>query len=231
MKNKASEIDGLLPQTQCTRCGYPTCREYAEAIALGAADINRCPPGGDETIDAIARLLSCNAKPLDPAYGAHKPKASAVIDEAACIGCMLCIAPCPVDAIVGAAKHMHTVLTAHCTGCELCVPACPVDCIRIVPLTVLAGQANDTARAVLAKTATQAADGARTRFAFHRERLQRDKREYEKQLARKSTAKREVDGINTDDIESERRKATVAAALARARARRAQEERMRKGKP
>lgn len=230
MNDKAKEIDRLLPQTQCTRCGYPTCNEYAEAIAVGAADINRCPPGGDDTIAAIARLLSRDTKALDPACGKHKPIQTAVIDEAACIGCMLCIPPCPVDAIVGAPKRMHTVLTAHCTGCELCVPACPVDCIRIVPLSLLADQADESARAVLARTAAQAAEDARARFMFHRERLQRDKREREKQLARKTPSNLETDRVSADNIETVRRKATVAAALARARARRAQEQRLRKGK-
>jgi electron transport complex protein RnfB len=128
-------IDALLPQTQCAQCGYPGCAPYARAIARGEADINRCPPGGDATIRALARLLGRAPRPLDPARGAHKPRAVAFIDEATCIGCTLCIQACPVDAIVGAAKLMHTVIAAECTGCELCVPPCPVDCIEMRPAT------------------------------------------------------------------------------------------------
>lgn len=126
-------IDALLPQTQCTRCGYPTCREYAVAIAGGEADIDRCPPGGTAGVAALASLLGRESKPLDAACGVEAPPIVAVIDEAVCIGCTKCIQACPVDAIVGAAKRMHTVIAAECTGCELCVPPCPVDCIAMVP--------------------------------------------------------------------------------------------------
>jgi electron transport complex protein RnfB len=125
-------IDALLPQTQCTRCGYPACRAYAEAIASGEADFNQCPPGGATGIVALAALLGRTPKPLNPANGVEKPREVAVIDEAACIGCTKCIQACPVDAIVGASKWMHTILVDECTGCDLCIPPCPVDCITMV---------------------------------------------------------------------------------------------------
>src|SRR5689334_6859808 len=126
-------IDEALPQTQCKRCGYAGCRPYAEAIADGAADIDRCPPGGDETIAALAALLGRDALPLDISRGTPGPLRVAHIDEATCIGCTLCISACPVDAIIGAPRRMHGVLTALCTGCELCVAPCPVDCIALRP--------------------------------------------------------------------------------------------------
>lgn len=126
-------IDALLPQTQCTRCGYPACKPYAEAIARGEAAINSCPPGGDIGIRALAALTGKPVVPLDPACGDDMPPAVAVIDEEICIGCTKCIQACPVDAIVGAAKLMHTVIPQFCTGCELCIPPCPVDCIAMVP--------------------------------------------------------------------------------------------------
>jgi electron transport complex protein RnfB len=127
----SGRIDALLPQTQCRQCGYPGCRPYAEAIARGSADINRCPPGGDDTIRELARLTGVATRPLDPACGAPAPPAIAVIDEKVCIGCTLCLQACPVDAIVGASKLMHTVIAAECTGCRLCIPPCPVDCISM----------------------------------------------------------------------------------------------------
>lgn len=130
----AEAIDALLPQTQCTRCGFPTCRAYADAIAQDAADIDRCPPGGADGVVALAELLGVAAKPLDPACGMEAPPIVAVIDEDVCIGCTKCIQACPVDAIVGAAKRMHTVIADECTGCELCLPPCPVDCIALVPV-------------------------------------------------------------------------------------------------
>jgi electron transport complex protein RnfB len=126
-------IDACLPQTQCTQCGYPRCRAYAEALAAGSAGINQCPPGGDVTIRALSVLLHATPQPLDPRFGSHKPRARAVIDETLCIGCRKCIDACPVDAIVGARKLMHTVIARECTGCELCLPPCPVDCIAMVP--------------------------------------------------------------------------------------------------
>ena len=129
----ADAIDQLLPQTQCGQCGYPGCRPYAEAIAQGTAQINQCPPGGDATVRALADLLGRTATPVDSRYGVEKPPQRALIDEARCIGCTLCIQACPVDAIVGAARYMHTVIAADCTGCELCLPPCPVDCIDLVP--------------------------------------------------------------------------------------------------
>ncbi len=127
------EIDALLPQTQCTRCGYAGCRPYAEAIARGEAEINQCPPGGAATIGALARLLETAALPLNPANGVEGPALVAYIDESRCIGCTKCLPPCPVDAIVGASRQMHTVIAELCTGCELCVAPCPVDCISMVP--------------------------------------------------------------------------------------------------
>ena len=133
----ADRIDALLPQTQCTRCGYDGCRPYAEAIARGEADIDRCPPGGDAGIAKLAALLDRAVKPLDPACGEYRPPQVAVIDEALCIGCVKCIHACPVDAIVGASKMMHTVIAAWCTGCELCIPPCPVDCISLAPVASL----------------------------------------------------------------------------------------------
>ncbi len=126
------QVDAWLPQTQCTKCGYPLCRRYAEAIVHGESDINRCPPGGDVTINALATLLNVVPKPLDPDYGEHKARVRAMIDEARCIGCALCLPACPVDAILGAPKKMHTIIANECTGCELCVTPCPVDCIDLV---------------------------------------------------------------------------------------------------
>ena len=128
------KIDAILPQTQCGQCGYPGCKPYATAIAAGEAEINRCPPGGEEGIQKLADLLGMEFKPFGEDTAAPKPKSVAVIDENTCIGCTLCIQACPVDAIVGAAKQMHTIVAAECTGCELCVAPCPVDCIAMVPI-------------------------------------------------------------------------------------------------
>ncbi len=193
----ADRIDSLLPQTQCTRCGHPGCRPYAEAIASGAAPINRCAPGGAATITALAALLDVPALPPDPAFGMAEPLALARIDETACIGCTLCIRACPVDAIVGAAKRMHTVLADHCTGCRLCLPPCPVDCI------VMAGAGREW-------TAADAA-AARSRFELRNARLAHS--------ANKRTPRFPAQAVQETTPE-ERRKA-VAAAFARARARRA----------
>ncbi len=128
------KIDAVLPQTQCGQCGFPGCKPYATAIAKGAADINQCPPGGEEGIRKLADLLGREVKPLSEEHGIEKPKSAAVIDENVCIGCTLCIQACPVDAIVGAAKQLHTVVEKLCTGCELCIPPCPVNCIAMVPV-------------------------------------------------------------------------------------------------
>jgi electron transport complex protein RnfB len=158
-KATADAVDGLLPQTQCTRCGYAGCRPYAEAVAAGTSGINRCPPGGDATIAALAELLGRPAIPLDPEVGPPVPPQVAFIDESRCIGCARCLPACPVDAIVGARRMMHTVIAAHCTGCELCLPPCPVDCIVLLP-----AQADPAG-------AGQRAEEARRRFARHNQRL------------------------------------------------------------
>jgi electron transport complex protein RnfB len=162
----ADRIDALLPQTQCTRCGYPTCRAYANAIAGGESDIDRCPPGGAAGVDALAALLGRASKPVDPACGDEAPPALAVIDEAICIGCTKCIQACPVDAIVGSAKRMHTVITAECTGCELCVAPCPVDCIAIVPIGI---------RPLPRASVLQRAALARMRYGARAARLERER--------------------------------------------------------
>ena len=135
-RSLVDRLDAWLPQTQCTQCGYPRCRAYAEALAQGESDINQCPPGGEITIQALASLLHTAAKPLDRRFGSPSPRARAEIVENLCIGCRKCLDACPVDAIVGAHKRMHTVLPDECTGCGLCLPPCPVDCIVMVPLNV-----------------------------------------------------------------------------------------------
>ncbi|MGE5095138.1 MAG: RnfABCDGE type electron transport complex subunit B [Betaproteobacteria bacterium] len=163
---RARRIDALLPQTQCTRCGYEGCLPYAEAIATGEADIDQCPPGGEAGVRKLALLLGREPKPVNPANGACTPPRVAVIDEATCIGCMKCIHACPVDAIVGASKRMHTVIAAWCTGCELCVPPCPVDCIAFVDTQAL-----------------PPAHLSRARFHFHDFRRGREEKEHAERLA------------------------------------------------
>ncbi len=169
-----ARLDASLPQTQCTRCGYPHCRVYAEALAEGRADINRCPPGGEVTLRALAEILQRPSKPLDPGCGAHEPRTRAIIDEARCIGCRKCLDVCPVDAIVGARKRMHTVITAECNGCGLCVPPCPVDCIVFVSVAppAVAGPWPEYTLAE-ADRWRQRAEARRTRLAKRRIRSRR----------------------------------------------------------
>lgn len=161
--DRISRIDALLPQTQCRQCGYAGCRPYAEALAAGSAGTNQCPPGGDSVARELSALLMVAYKPVDARFGVTKPPAVAVIDEALCIGCTLCIQACPVDAIVGAAKLMHTVIAGDCTGCELCLPPCPVACINMVETRVPATNAERRL----------AADRARIRFQLRIARLNR----------------------------------------------------------
>jgi electron transport complex protein RnfB len=177
MTPDAHAIDALLPQTQCTQCGFDGCLPYAEAIASGEASINRCPPGGDEAIHRLAALTRLPYAPLDPLRGIHRAPMLAVVDETRCIGCTICIQKCPVDAIVGAAKSMHTVIAAQCTGCELCVAPCPVDCIELVPMPAAhpwvvdrpgaSSHARDRYRARAARLARSAAHGARAAHPAH----------------------------------------------------------------
>ena len=211
----AAAIDAALPQTQCTRCGYPDCQAYAEAVARGGAGINKCPPGGAEGVARLAALTGRPVVPLDPARGTEGPLRLALIDEAWCIGCTLCIKACPVDCIIGAPKQMHTVIGEQCTGCELCVPACPVDCISMEPVS---GQRTGWS----AWSADQARQ-ARERYGFHRLRVERDKRENDERLAAKAQAKladlAQASAISDPDA-LERKRSVIEAALARARARR-----------
>ena len=209
----AARLDALLPQTQCTRCGYPDCRGYAEAIARGEAAINQCPPGGAEGIARLAAVTGLPAVALNGEHGREGPRLLAVIDEAWCIGCTLCIKACPVDCIVGASKRMHTVIDEQCTGCELCVPVCPVDCIALKPVT------GD--RTGWAAWSAEQADEARERYAFHRLRTERARRENDERLAAKAAHKLAdlaAASRHTDPAVLERKRAVVEAALARARA-------------
>ncbi|HSY07482.1 MAG TPA: RnfABCDGE type electron transport complex subunit B [Steroidobacteraceae bacterium] len=173
----ADDIDALLPQTQCTRCGYAGCAPYAQAIASGEAEINQCPPGGAATIARLARALGREPLPLNPANGTEGPTLVAQIDEARCIGCVKCLAPCPVDAIIGARQLTHTVVAALCTGCELCVAPCPVDCIVMLPRSALSHLS----------AAPEPADN-RARFAAHSQRLMRRAAEQTALIAAKKHA-------------------------------------------
>ncbi len=177
----ADRIDAALPQTQCTRCGEPDCRRYAEAIAEGRAPINRCPPGGAEGIVRLASISGQPVQPLDAAHGTEGPRAVAFVDEAWCIGCTLCIKACPVDCIVGAPRRMHTVIESLCTGCELCVPACPVDCIELEPATPGASG--------WAAWSPAQADEARERYAFRHLRLEQERRANDERLTAQAAHK------------------------------------------
>ena len=195
-------IDALLPQTQCRQCGFAGCHPYAQAIAAGRADINQCPPGGEAVIQALAALLNRAPKPLNPKHGVHKPRQVAVIDEQDCIGCTLCIQICPVDAILGAAKLMHTVIAQECTGCELCLPPCPVNCIMLQP-------------AQPPEWGQQRADLARHRHVARLARLERDRREKEARLRKQAVAKTAA-FPSQDEL-----KQAIQAAVARVKAKKA----------
>jgi electron transport complex protein RnfB len=212
------EIDAILPQTQCRRCGFSGCLPYADAIAEERADINQCPPGGDEGIRKLAKLLGKSPLPLNPAHGSHEPERVALIHEDACIGCTLCIRACPVDAIVGATKQMHTVIAAECTGCELCVAPCPIDCISMIPrerLGCSAGNQLDNTHDGSGRDDRAAADRARKRYRYRLRRLEREKREKEARTAQKPEA---VAVTNSSSVAENRKKTAIQAALARARA-------------
>jgi Na+-translocating ferredoxin:NAD+ oxidoreductase subunit B len=209
-----ARIHAALPQTQCTRCGYPDCAGYAEAIAAGEAEINQCPPGGGEGIERLAAITGRPVIPLNPANGLEGPRAVAVIDEGWCIGCTLCIAACPTDAILGSNKLMHTVIEPYCTGCELCIPVCPVDCISLENVT---GE----------RTGWQAWSEAQAQEALHRYeqrrfRLAREEDEHAQRLEAKAQAKLadlEAQTHGAQGAEADRKRAVIEAALARARAR------------
>jgi Na+-translocating ferredoxin:NAD+ oxidoreductase subunit B len=209
----AQRIDALLPQTQCTRCGYPDCRAYADAIASGDAKLNQCPPGGAEGIRLIAQLLGQPELPLNPEFGDEGPRRVVYIEEATCIGCTLCIQACPVDAIVGAPKRMHAVIEADCTGCELCLPVCPMDCIALE-------DASAGATGWAAWSPAQA-DAARARYAGRQSRLASEAREEDERLSAKAAPPPAADTAPADAAPAadDPKRAAIAAALARARLR------------
>lgn len=210
----ADRLEALLPQTQCTKCGFDGCRPYAEAMAAGEAASNRCPPGGAEGIVRLSAVLGAPPQPLDPERGVEQARAVARIDESLCIGCTLCIQACPVDAIVGAAKQMHTVLPDWCTGCDLCVAPCPVDCIAMIPVT--------GAKTGWAAWSQEQADAAYARYQSRKVRLVREREENDARLAAKAAAKLEALEAEAAASEAEqaaqaRKKAIIQAAIERAR--------------
>lgn len=209
----AADILAVLPQTQCTRCGYPDCAAYAQAVADGTADINQCPPGGAQGIRWLAKLTGRPEKPVNPDHGAEGPRSVAFIDEDWCIGCTLCIKVCPTDAIVGRHKSMHTVMERYCTGCELCIPACPVDCIQLE-------NASQTATGWSAWSLSQAKQ-ARQRYELRGRRLKRELQENETRLKGKAplpSTERPDPASPAVLTTPDKKKAAVEAALARARA-------------
>jgi electron transport complex protein RnfB len=211
----AADIHAALPQTQCTRCSYPDCAGYAQAIAAGEAQINQCPPGGAEGIARLAALTGHPVIPLNPANGTEGARTLAVIDEDWCIGCTLCLEACPTDAILGGNKRMHTVIAPYCTGCELCVPVCPVDCIALV-------NASGDRTGWQAWSAPDAAQ-ALERYEFRTQRLAREAVEHEQRLVEKAEAKlADLPALThgAEGAELARKRAVIEAALARARAKR-----------
>jgi Na+-translocating ferredoxin:NAD+ oxidoreductase subunit B len=211
----AARLHAALPQTQCTRCGYPDCAGYAQAVAVGEAEINQCPPGGAEGVARLAAITGRPVLPLNPSHGVEGPRAVAVIDEAWCIGCTLCIKVCPTDAIMGSNKLMHTVIEPYCTGCELCIPACPVDCISLENAT---GE-NTGWRAWSVEQAAEAQE----RYEFHVARVAREDDENAQRLESKAEAKLADLSANThgaEGAEADRKRSVIEAALARARANR-----------
>ena len=215
------DIDRALPQTQCTRCGYPDCHRYARAIAEGSAPINRCPPGGAEGIARLAAITGAAIQPLDASHGVEGPRRLAVIDEAACIGCTLCLPACPVDSILGGPKAMHTVMAALCTGCELCVPACPVDCISLVDVT-----GEHTGWGAWSQPQ---AEEAKARYGFHQFRLQRERDELNERLEARALTLKPLVVDASPEIHASApqeaagpaqgaKRAVIDAAMARARA-------------
>ncbi len=208
----AAQILAALPQTQCTRCGFPDCAAYAQAIASSEADINQCPPGGQQGIHRLSALTGQPAGPLNPENGLEGPRAVAIIDEDWCIGCTLCIAACPVDAIVGTHKMMHTVIEPYCTGCELCLPVCPVDCISLQNVT-------GSKTGWLAWSQRQA-DEARERYDFSIKRRRADEgKRFDGQVNALSAKLDDLPAHShiTDPVELEKKRTVVEAALARAR--------------
>ena len=211
----AAKLLAVLPQTQCTRCGYPDCAAYAEAVASGNAQINQCPPGGAEGVRRLAAVMGQPAPALNPEFGTEGPRHAAWIDEAWCIGCTLCIKACPVDCIVGGNKRMHTVIEAECTGCELCLPVCPVDCIALENVT---GERTGWQ----AWSAAQA-DDARVRYELTSARRNRSERENAERLeikAQDRLARLPELVRGTSDSDLERKRSVIEAALAKAKARR-----------
>ncbi|WP_235838043.1 electron transport complex subunit RsxB [Chitinasiproducens palmae] len=208
-----ARLDRLLPQTQCTKCGFAGCAPYAAAMASGEAAHNRCPPGGADGIARLAAALDAPIVPLDPATGTERPRPLARIDERICIGCTLCMQACPVDAIVGAPKQMHTVLADWCTGCDLCVAPCPVDCISMEPVS---GDATGWDAWSQAQ-----ADTARRHFDARNARLARERAAKAERVAQRAQAASTAsDALTQEDAAAAKRRAIVAAAVARARARR-----------
>ncbi len=211
----AERINAALPQTQCTRCGYPDCAAYAQAISSAEAGINQCPPGGAEGITRLAAITGRPVLPLNPANGSEGPRHLAVIDEAWCIGCTLCLDACPTDAIVGSNKLMHTVIEPYCTGCELCIPVCPVDCISLENVT--------GTRSGWAAWSGADAELARKRYEFHSSRRTADMGRNQKRLEEKAQAALAdlpAHSRHTDPAVLDQKRAVIEAALARARARR-----------
>ena len=211
----AARVLAALPQTQCTRCGYPDCAAYASAVAQGAADINQCPPGGAEGVHRLAAIMGQPVAALNPVHGEESPRTVVFIDENWCIGCTLCIKACPTDAIMGSNKVMHTVLEPYCTGCELCLPVCPVDCIVLETVT-------PGATGWAAWSETLAAQ-ARERYEFSQFRHARDKGENDQRLeakARTKLADLASHSQHTDPVVLDKKRAVIEAALASARAKR-----------
>jgi Na+-translocating ferredoxin:NAD+ oxidoreductase subunit B len=209
-----NKVLNALPQTQCTRCGYPDCAGYARAIADGMAAINQCPPGGQQGIDRLAALTGQPAIPLNSTHGQETTRKLAVIDEKWCIGCTLCIKACPVDSILGATKKMHTVIEPHCTGCELCLPVCPVDCIELIDVTTQTGWA---------AWSPEEAHNARQRYTGHQERRQREADEHRDRLVAKAEVQlTDPTSISklTDPASLDQKRIIVEAAIERARAQR-----------